>query len=275
MAGHAPIFKITSDAHELGRIDLNISKSTGKLESIDWQVMPVTDQVKEDVAFAPINEKYGTLLKSLEQVVGRTDVELNIRSADVRTHETNMADFIADAFRSATGADVALVNGGSIRADTTIAPGVMTRRDVLSMLPFNNRLVKIQISGAVLRAALEYGVASIGVEEQPGRFPQVSGIRYAYDASRKPDERLTSVTVNGKALDDRATYTLTTTSYVAIDGGDGYSMFKGAKLLVPVDQSPSEADILQKAISSVTSIAPKVDGRITRVDAAKESRSCF
>src|SRR5437870_3738123 len=154
MSGHAPIFKMTSDARALGRIDLNISKATGKLESIDWQVIPVTDQVKDDSAFVPLNEKYGPLLKSLEQVIGRTDVELNIKSADVRTRETNMANFIADAFRAATNADVAIVNGGSIRADTKIAPGVMTKRDVLSMLPFNNRLVKIQITGAVLRSAL-------------------------------------------------------------------------------------------------------------------------
>jgi 5'-nucleotidase len=274
LAGHAPIFKMTADARELGRIDLNISKSTGKLESIDWQVIPVTDQIKEDAAFAPLNEKYGPLLKSLEQVIGRTDVELNIKSADVRTRETNMADFIADTYRNATSSDVALVNGGSIRADTTINPGVMTKRDVLSMLPFNNKLVKIQISGAVLRSALEYGVASIGVEEQPGRFPQVSGILFSYDASRKPGARLTSVTVNGKALDDKATYTLTTTSYVAIDGGDGYTMFKGAKQLISPDQGPSESDVLQKAIASVNAIAPRVEGRITRVDAGKDQGLC-
>ena len=274
LAGHAPIFKMTADARELGRIDLNISKSTGKLESIDWQVIPVTDQIKEDAAFAPLNEKYGPLLKRLEQVIGRTDVELNIKSADVRTRETNLANFIADAFRAATNADVAIVNGGSIRADTTIAPGVMTKRDVLSMLPFNNRLVKIQISGVVLRSALEYGVASIGVEEQPGRFPQVSGIRFSYDASRKSGARLTTVTVNGKALDDKATYTLTTTSYVAIDGGDGYTMFKGAKQLITPDQCPSESDVLQKAIASVNAIAPRVEGRITRVDVGKDQGPC-
>jgi 5'-nucleotidase len=274
MSGHAPIFKMTADARELGRIDLNISKSTGKLESIDWQVIPVTDQVKEDAAFAPLNEKYGPLLKSLEQVIGRAAVELNIKSADVRTRETNMGDFITDVFRQATGADVALVNGGSIRADTTISPGVMTKRDVLSMLPFNNRVVKIQISGAVLRTALEYGVASIGQEAQPGRFPQVSGIRFAYDAGRKAGARLTSVMVNGKALDDRQTYTLAATSYVVIDAGDGYDMFKGAKLLITPEQGPSESDILQKAIASVPSIAPKVEGRIMRVDTAKDSNAC-
>src|SRR5882672_5618186 len=195
MAGHAPIFKMTSDARELGRIDLNISKSTGKLESIDWQVIQVTDKVKEDAAFVPLNEKYGPLMKSLEQVVGRTDVELDLKSADVRTKETNMGDFIADAFRLATDADVGLVNGGSIRADTTIEPGVITRRDVLSTLPYNNKVVKVQLTGAIIRAALEHGVASSGKESQPGGFPQVSGIRYTFDIGRPPGKRITSITI--------------------------------------------------------------------------------
>ena len=192
------------------------------MESIDWQIIPVTDQVKDDPSFAPVTQKYGGLLKTLEQPVGRTDVELDIKSANVRTQETNMADFVADAFRKATGADVALVNGGSLRADTIIKPGILTKRDVLSILPFNNRVVKVQVSGAVIRAALEHGVESLGQELQPGRFPQVSGIRFAFDANRKPGARLTSVTVNGKVLDDRRNYTLATTSYVAVDFGDGY-----------------------------------------------------
>src|SRR5258706_10699427 len=132
MSGHAPIFKMTSDARELGRIDLNISKTTGRLESIDWQVIPVTDKVKDDPAFAPLNSKYGPLLKSLERTIGRTEVELNIKSADVRTRETNMGDFIADVFRQATGADVALVNGGSILPATINQTDVLTKRDVLS-----------------------------------------------------------------------------------------------------------------------------------------------
>jgi 5'-nucleotidase len=274
MAGHAPIFKMTSDGRELGRIDLNISKSTGKLESIDWQVIPVTDKIKEDVAFASLNEKYGPLMKSLEQVVGHTEVELNIKSVDVRTQETNMGDFIADVFRQATGSDVALVNGGSIRADTIIDPGVLTKRDVFSILPYNNRVVKLQLTGAVIRAALEHGVASIGAEAQPGRFPQVSGLRYEYDAKRKPGVRITSITINGQPLDDRRTYTLATTSYVALDAGDGYGMFRKAPLVIPLEQSPSETDILLKAIASVAAINPKTDGRIKRIDAGKDQGSC-
>ncbi len=274
MAGHAPIFKMTADARELGRIDLNINRATGKLESIDWEVITVTKEISDDSSFVAINEKYGELLKSLEQPVGRTDVKLEMKSEDVRTRETNVGDFIADAFREATGAGVALVNGGSIRADTEIAPGVLTKRNVLSMLPFNNKVVKVQVTGATLRRALEHGVASLGVETQPGRFPQVSGIRFSYDASRKPGDRVSNIVVNGKPLDDRQLYSLAATNYVVKDAGDGYDMFRDAKILIGPDQAPSESDILQKKIAAVASIAPKTDGRITRVDTPKDQRSC-
>jgi 5'-nucleotidase len=274
MSGHAPIFKMTSDARELGRIDLNISKSTGKLDSIDWQVIPVTDQVKDDVAFASINRKYGDLLKTLEQPIGRTDVELDVKSANVRTQETNMSDFVADAFRQATQSDVALVNGGSLRADAIMRPGILTKRDVISILPFNNRVVKLQVTGAMIRAALENGVSHSVEESQPGRFPQVSGIRYAFDTSRKPGARLTSVTVNGKALDDRHTYTLATTTYLAVEFGDGYEMFRGATFLIRPEQAQLETEILRKAIAAVPAISPKLDGRIKRIDAAKDQNPC-
>lgn len=274
MAGRAPIFKMTSDARELGQIDLNISRSTGKLESIDWKVWQVNERVEKDADFAPLLAKYGELLKSLEEVVGRTEVQLDLASAMVRTQETNMADFIADVYRQATGADVALLNGGSIRADSEIDPGNITRRDVLAILPYNNHIVKIQVTGAVLRAALEYGVASMGPGEQPGRFPQVSGIRYVYDARLKPGARLTSVVVGGKPLDDKQAYTLATNDYVALKAGDGYGMFRGAKILLGIEDSPHEIDVLLKAIQSVPSIAPKIDGRITRADAAENQATC-
>jgi 5'-nucleotidase len=266
MSGHAPIFKMDSDARELGRIDLNISKLTGKLESIDWEIIPVTDKVKNDPAFAALDRKYGGLLKTLEQAVGRTEVDLDVKSANVRTRETNIGDFIADVFRQATGADVALVNGGSIRADTIFRPGELTKRDVLSILPFNNRVVKLQVTGAVIRAALEHGVATAVEEVQPGEFPQVSGIRYAFDTSRKAGARVTSVSVNGKPLNDRQSYTLATTTYLAVEHGDGYDML-GTTFLIRPEQAQVESDILLRAISAARSIAPQTDGRIKRIDA--------
>ena len=145
---------------------------------------------------------------------------------------------------------------------------------MLSILPFNNRVVKIQVTGATIRAALEHGVESFEQELQPGRFPQVSGIRFAFDANRKPGARLTSVTVNGKVLDDRQNYTLATTTYVAVDFGDGYDMFRGAAFLIRPEQGQVESDILQNAVASVKSIAPQADGRIQRRDVAKDQNAC-
>ena len=81
-AGGAPIFKMTADARELGRIDLNISKTTGELESIDWKVIPVTAETKEDHRVRRrLPQSMQDYLKELAQTVGRTRVALDARSA--------------------------------------------------------------------------------------------------------------------------------------------------------------------------------------------------
>ena len=272
-SGGAPIFKMTADARELGQIDLNISKSTGAVESIDWKVIPVTDKIKDDPQFIGINRKYGSLLKELSQVVGRSAVELDARSAVGRTQETNVGNFIADSFRTATGADVGLMNGGSIRADEIISPGPLTKRDVLSILPFKNRVIKLELTGAMLRAALEHGVARSAEDKEPGRFPQVSGVRFTFDARRPAGSRIVDLTVNGKSLDEKKNYTLATSDYVGIDGGDGYSVFKEARLLTPREQAQFDSDVLRAAIAAKKVIAPKIEGRIKRLDKDQKQKT--
>lgn len=274
-SGGAPIFKMTADAREMGQIDLNISKETGAVESIDWRVIPVTDQTKEDPRFAVINRKYGAILKELAKAVGRTTVELDARSASGRTQETNVGNFIADAFRSATGADVGLMNGGSIRADELIRPGPITNRNVLSILPFKNKVVKVELDGATLRKALEHGVARSAEDAEPGRFPQVSGIKFSFDATRPAGSRIVNLTVNGKPLDLRKKYTLATGDYLALDGGDGYEILKSARLLIPREQAQFDSDVLRAAIAMKKTIAPVVEGRIKRLDQVrKQKKDC-
>ncbi|MDQ2937194.1 MAG: 5'-nucleotidase C-terminal domain-containing protein [Acidobacteriota bacterium] len=272
-SGGAPIFKMTADARELGQIDLNISKASGSVQSIDWKVIPVTRETQEDQRFASLYQKYGAVLKELSQPVGSTSVELDTRSAAGRTGETNVADFIADAFRATTRADVALINGGMIRADEIIHPGALTRREVLSILPFKNKVVKLEVSGATLRQALEHGVARSAEDAEPGRFPQVSGVRFTFDARRPPGSRIVTLELNGKPLDDNKKYTVATTDYMGIDGGDGYSMFKGARVLIPREQGQFDSDVLQAAIVSRKVIAPQTDGRIQRLDKDQKQKS--
>jgi 5'-nucleotidase len=270
-AGSAPIFKMTADARELGQIDLNISKETGELESIDWKVIEVTSDTPEAPEFVSVNKKYAALLAQLAKPVGRTTVPLDARSAENRTRETNVGNFVADAYRKATAADVAIMNGGSVRADELLPAGQLTVRDVLSILPFKNKLVKIEITGATLRAALENGVSRSAEDAEPGRFPQVSGIQFSFDASKPAGSRIVDLKVNGQPLDETRKYTLAAPTFVAIDGGDGYTVLKGSTVVLPPERAPLDSEALERAIRSVRAIAPKVEGRIKRLDTVKKT----
>jgi 5'-nucleotidase len=259
-----PIVKMSSEARELGRVTLHVGTQSHKLKSMDFDVLPVTPEVPEDAAFAKAMHEYDALLAELSQPVGRTAVALDAMEETNRTHETNLASFVADAYRKATGAEVALLNGGSIRSDSILRPGPLTRRDVLAIHPFPGSVVSIEVTGAVLRQALEQGVSRSAEETDPGRFPQVSGIKYAFDVCRPVGERIVRVTVNGEPLDPKRTYILATNSYMS-GGGDGYTMFKGAKYRVSPEKGRSTQDVLRDAFSSAEAIAPTTDGRIERL----------
>lgn len=267
-AGGTPIFKMTADAREVGRFDLHIDKKTGKLASMDWEIIPVTDEIADAPEFAPVAAKYKDLLDKLAVKVGATSVELDALSLSVRTKETNIGNFIADAYRNAVGADIGFVNGGSIRADLTYNPGVLTMRDVLSMLPFNNPIVKVEVTGKTLMEILEHGVARSREDNEPGRFPQISGMKFTFDANKLPGQRITQASVGGKPVDAAANYRIATSDFLVSRGGDGYTMFKDAKVLIAADKAPKDSDVFEKAIRSApnSTISPRKEGRIMRVN---------
>jgi 5'-nucleotidase len=267
LSGRTPIFKWGADARDLGRIDLNIKLPSGELESIDWGAIPVTSNIGEEPQAAALIADYEKKVSAdVDKPIGNTSVPLDARGEMNRSRETNLGSYIADAYRKALDADVALFNGGSIRAGKVFSPGPLTKRDVMAILPYENPIVKIEVTGATLRAALEHGVSRSAEEKEPGRFPQVSGLRFIFDARLPVGSRVTSIEVNGQPLDDKKTYTLATNTFVALKGGDGYTMFGGAKMLVNEANGPVEPVILMNAIGSEKEIAPQVDGRIKRVD---------
>ena len=266
-ANGTPIFKMWADAREVGKFDFFIDKKTGKLQSMDWEIIPVTDAIPDAPEFVPVFAKYKDLLEKLAVKVGATAVELDALSHSVRTKETNIGNFIADAYRNAANAEVALVNGGSIRADLTYSPGPLTMRDVLSMLPFNNPIVKVEVSGKLLGDILEHGVARSAEDNEPGRFPQVSGVSFKFDTRKLPGQRVSDIMVGGKPLDEKKTYTLATSDFLVSRGGDGYTMFKDAKVLIPADKAPKDSDVFEQAIRTTpnSTISPRLEGRITRI----------
>jgi 5'-nucleotidase len=207
-------------------------------------------------------------LRKLAVQVGSTAVELDALSLSSRTKETNVGNFIADSYRAATNADVALVNGGSIRADLIYNPGVLTKRDVLSILPFNNPIVKVEISGKTLADVLEHGVARSAEDNEPGRFPQISGMSFKFDTRKLPGQRVSDILVGGKPLEMNRRYKLATSNFLVANGGDGYTMFKNAKVLIPEAQARKDSEVFEEAIrnSPNATISPKVEGRIIKIN---------
>ena len=266
-ASGTPIFKMTADARELGRFNLNFDPKTKKLMSLDWEIIPVTDEIADAPEFAAVFEKYKPLLEKLAEPVGRTAVTLDALSLSSRTMETNVGNFIADAYRNSTRADIGFVNGGSIRADLTYNPGVLTKRDVLSILPFNNPVIKVEITGKTLREVLEHGVARSAEDNEPGRFPQVSGLSFKFDTTKPAGNRTSEIMVGGKPLDEKKTYTLATSDFLVSRGGDGYTMFEGTNVLIKADDAEKDSELLEKMIREATdsTIAPKIEGRIIKI----------
>lgn len=171
-----------------------------------------------------INDVKAANEKITSQVIGQTPVKLVGEREIVRSQESNLGNLLADAMIAATGADVAITNGGGIRE--SIEAGKITKGDVLTVLPFGNYIVTLNVKGSVIQKALEHGLDT--TPEPAGHYSQIGGMKVEFDSSKPAGKRIVSVTLNnGKALDQQKTYTLATNDFMAV-GGDEYDMFKGA-----------------------------------------------
>ncbi len=183
--------------------------------------------------------------QELGKVFAKTEVLLNgERDPGVRTEETNLGNFAADAIlwsaRQALGedkVDLALTNGGGIRA--SIPVGDISMKTMKTVFPFGNEVATVTVTGAELLEALE--AATFCTPTAVGAFPQVSGVQFTIDttvpyengemypnstyyAPAKPGSRIKNVTVNGQPLDLNAEYVVATNDFTAA-GGDTYGAF--------------------------------------------------
>ena len=259
--GKTLITKAGSDARYLVQVDVWLTRE-GRLVERSWRFREVSRRIAPDPAVEALVRDYARRLdRELDAVVGKSSVPLEARSATLRTEETNLGDFVADALRERLGTDVAVINGGAIRTNRTVPPGPLTRRDVLSLLPFTDMVVKLEMRGADLRAALEHGLTQ--TDRVGGGFLQLSGARVVWDPRLAPGRRIVDVSVAGKPLADDAAYTVAVPGYL-VRGGDGYTVFAHAKTIVDAESGPQVSQVVIDAIAARADIAPAVDGRIGR-----------
>jgi 2',3'-cyclic-nucleotide 2'-phosphodiesterase (5'-nucleotidase family) len=211
---------------------------------------------------AKADELAAMLAKELDVAIGITTTPLDSRRATVRTGEAALGNFVADAMKEAVKADIAITNGGGLRGNKEYPAGhALTRKDVLTELPFGNRTVKLQVTGATILSALENGFSDI--EINAGRFPLVSGLNVEYDPSKPKGSRVISVAANGKPLDVNAKYTIATNDFMA-NGGDGYVVFREARPLLTARDAKLMANDVMAYIAQHKRISPQIEGRIVR-----------
>lgn len=274
VVGHTIIVQAWEHAKALGVLDLDLEdgkiiKCHGYLQEIKPEPGTADPQIQ-----ALVNTYNRKVEAVLDKTVGSTLVDLD--GDQVRTRETNLGDLVADIMRETAGADAAIINGGGIR--TSIPRGKIKLKNVYSILPFNNYLVAVRLTGKQVKEALEHGVSDLS--EHAGRFPQVSGLAFTYNPGAPAGSRIQEITLGGRPLDPQKTYVVATNDFLAA-GGDGYKVFREALKdkadagfqealttgdnLVYCDQSRWLRDLVIDYLKAHKKIAPRTQDRIKEI----------
>lgn len=216
----------------------NIGKLVISADGISTELVSLEEYTKTDPVLDSVIEE---IMEEYEIITGRkvANSHYDLLAYDeegnriIRTEETNLGDLVADAFRYVLEADVGYLNGGGIRQD--IKAGEVTFGDLLNVLPFGNSGVVVEVSGETIVKMLEEAVSKW--PEESGNFPHVSGIRFSMNTLAEPYNRVYDVKVQDPEtgyyipIDLQKSYKLASSNFILLEGGDGMSMFKDAKVV--------------------------------------------
>ncbi|MBR2868419.1 MAG: bifunctional metallophosphatase/5'-nucleotidase [Clostridia bacterium] len=266
-------------------------------DDVEIETMSESAKTAYDNVKAKVDGYYEDIAYLFENI-GTSEVELHTRDEDfswaVRERETNAGDFVADAYRAVTGADVAIANGGGIREK--IGVGNVSRKMLMDMNPFGNSMCVVEVTGQQLVDVLEHGARAC--PESLGGFFQVSGVTFEIHTYRESpvicdqldnfigineemERRVQNVFVGDEPVDLGEKYTLAGSTYVILSGGDGLSMLEGSTVVqqegLPCDNGmliEYFTEHLDGVISADVYGNPEGDGRITIVESSFEAPEC-
>jgi 5'-nucleotidase / UDP-sugar diphosphatase len=250
LVGDTLVCQAGSYGYYLGQLDAFVED--GRVVRYRGFLRPVDETVAERPDVAAVIKRYADkLAQELAQLVGDTAVRLEGDRALVRSRETNLGNLIADAMRQRGAADVAVVNGGGIRA--SIEAGPITRGELLTVLPFSNELVTIELTGEQLQQVLDQAAAGCASEDNGG-FLQVAGLSFTVRGGVAVE-----VKVGGVPLAADKTYKVATLDFLA-EGGNGYEAFKQGSNLRKVGVQLNR--LVLDYLGTHRPVAPKVEGRV-------------
>jgi 5'-nucleotidase len=211
-----------------------------------------------DPAAAQLTARAQALVATqVSRVVGSLDHAA--RRAISEAGESVLGDLVADAQRSVTHADVALMNPGGLRSDLNAGP--VTYGDLLTLHPFGNRLMTLDLTGQQLAAVLEQQWPSSG--SAGPRILKTSGIRYSWDATKPAGSHVQAACeASGALLDPQRHYRVTVNDFLAA-GGDGFTALVP---LGPGEVGPIDTEALGDYLQHAHPVIPPDGPRISRAD---------
>ncbi len=238
--GQTMVAKTGNIGRFVGRVDLDFTGRT--MSRMEGKLIAVKD-VPAAADISKIIEPYQTKVSlKMSEVVGEATADL----ISVNNAESSLANFIADAYREHAKTQIALQNVGGIRS--RILKGPITWGGVFEVLPFQNTLVTLKLTGAQLKKTLGWNILA------------VSGLRVHLDLKKPAGERLVSATLlDGSPLEDTQSYTVTTNDFV-LAGGDGFSEIgKGSDVRI---SETLLRDVFVQYIKAHVVLSPALDGRV-------------
>jgi len=234
-------------------------------------LVPIDSRLPSDTAVSRVVEAWDDSLRQRlgpERAVATTTAPIDARDEVSRKRESALGDLVADAIRAETGADVALINAGSMRLDDVIRAGSLTNYQLESifLFPDETRIVSFPVAGDRLRELLEHGVSDSALGK--GGFLQVSGVTFTYDPARPSGKRLVGDIrrAGGGPISAGDTVRVAFDVYPACQGGDGYKVPEAAASCPAGNSAPRAVDLLMRYIvdSLGGQVKPPSEGRILR-----------
>jgi 2',3'-cyclic-nucleotide 2'-phosphodiesterase (5'-nucleotidase family) len=248
-AGDTLIVQAGAKAAVLGRVDLWVERTTFTVLCAEARLCELERDGPLDPAFAAAAARLsGQTEAEMGTVVGAFGAPLE-RKGGV-TSASSAGNLLCDLFRERAGTPIALHNKGGIR--TSLPAGTATRRDLFELLPFDNTLVVLSVSGEELFEALRRAVE---LPEHSGI--EVSGLVVRLAEPGAPKSRLLAVEVAGTPLDPLGRYRVATNSFLA-RGGDGYF---DADVEVELDTGLVLREIVEGALAERGTLTPAADER--------------
>ena len=184
-----------------------------------------------------------------------------------RTGESELGNLVADALRSATSADIALVAAGELREESLPA-GSCTVDQLQHLLANGDEPVAVlSLSGSTLRGALEVAVNLYPYKNKG--FLQVSGMRFTFDPARPEGSRVVARTVGGQPMQDGRQYRVAMSSALASGQYGYYRLWNREKAAA---QGLTMAGALDQYLRDHRTLAPHPEGRVVAAPTAGRRR---